>query len=121
MATATDPTSQIAELQREVGELRGELASLRSEQQRPRHEDPEVFARGLRQFIEMTNELIPGDVRVENSIDPEYPETVCVVFHVTAENKPNDVNALIAMEVEWHRRARAILPGATCHFCISID
>jgi hypothetical protein len=111
---------QIEELQREVRELRREVAILRSSDRRC-HDNGDALPRALAQLIVMTNELIPGEIRVENSVDPDDPDTVCVVFHVAAHLQLGDANAVIDTEVEWHRRARAIYPDATCHFRLAID
>jgi hypothetical protein len=121
MSTTIEQNKQLAELQREVHELRRELAILRPAKQGFNGDDADALPRGLKQLIEMTNELVPGELRIENSVDPDYPETVCVVFRVIANEKLNDVNAIIDTEIEWHRRARSIYPEATCYFRLAID
>ena len=121
MSATIEQNLQIAELQRDVRELRRELAALRAEKERPENGNSEVLPHALKQFIDMTNKLVPGELSVENSVDPDYPDTIHVVFNVAAQNKPNDANAIIDTEIEWHRRARAIFPGATCHFRLAID
>lgn len=83
--------------------------------------DARSLSRCLRRLFEMTNDLVPGDVRVENHPDPDHPETVHLVFRVAALAGPNDAQATIDMELEWHRRARAILPDATCYFRLAIE
>lgn len=35
--------------------------------------------------------------------------------------RPQDINAIIDKEIEWHRAARRVFPQATCHFSLVID
>lgn len=121
MSTTVDQSVQIAELQKEVRELRRELAALRARANDTGNGETNAVSRCLKQLVEMTNELIPGNLRVENSEDPEHPQTVCLVFHVSARDKFRDTDAVIDAEIEWHRRAHAIVPEATCYFRLAIE
>jgi hypothetical protein len=121
MSTDIYQNLQLVEIEREIREVRRELAALCSATQRVRSDDSEALPRVLKQLIDMTNELVPGELHVENSVDPDHPETNCVVFRVNAQNKLDDTNAMIDKEIEWHRRARAIFPTATCHFRVAIE
>ncbi|HQU43934.1 MAG TPA: hypothetical protein PK867_14040 [Pirellulales bacterium] len=113
---------RISELERSIRELRHELTTLRQQEEQCREQaSAEDLPRGLKQLIEMTNEVVPGPLRVENSVDPEYPDTTHVVFHVVPQNRLDDVHAVIDAEIEWHRRARAIFAEATCHFRLAIE
>ncbi|MGH7134792.1 MAG: hypothetical protein ACREHD_03580 [Pirellulales bacterium] len=116
-----DHNLRIAELEREVRELHSQIAELRSELHCQANQRMDEFARVLQQLVDMTNELLPGDVRVENGIDPEYPNTPSIVFRVTPHTRPHDTDATIDKEIEWHRAARKILPDATCYFGLAID
>jgi hypothetical protein len=120
-ATEIEQNVRIAELERDVRELRSALTShhLRSEL-RPNN-GVDLLLNVIRQLIEITNDLVPGKVSIENSVDPEYPETTHIIFRVDPEKKLDDVNAIIDKEIEWHRRARAIFPEATCYFRLLID
>lgn len=121
MSTTVDQTVQIAELQSEVRNLRRELATIRSATQDSARDGSEELPDCLKRIIEMTHDLIPGEVRVDSSADPEHPDVACVVFRVAALNRFEDVSAVIDTEIEWHRRARAIFPEATCHFRLAIE
>lgn len=119
--TKFEQDSRVAELEHRLQELRGELAAQHRTNGSPCHNAPQFFPRLLQNFIEMTNEVIPGDVSIESRTDPDDPDTPHIVFRVSAETKPENVNVVIGKEIEWHRRARAIFPAATCYFTLAID
>ena len=120
-AAEVDHNLRIAELEREVRELHSQVAELRSELRFQANQRSEAIASVLQQLVDMTNELLPGDVLVENGADPEYPNTPSIVFRVTPKTRPHDTDAIIDKEIEWHRAARKIVPSATCHFSLAID
>jgi hypothetical protein len=62
-------------------------------------------------ILAMTRDLIPGQITIEESADPEYPEATYIVFLVQAERKPKDFNALIDLELQWHRKVAEIAPA----------
>ena len=111
---------RIAELEQGVRELRAKLAAQRADLERADF-DRRDFPRTLREIVDMTNSILPGDVRIESKPDPEYPATNHIVFRVTPTVKLEDVNAVIDKEIEWHRNARRILPEATCHLSLAIE
>ena len=111
---------RIEDLERSVLQLRSELAAQRVEEQ-PHRQTTTAVPIVVRQLIEITNDLVPGEIRIENSIDPDYPETTHIVFHVTPAKKFDDVDAIIDREIQWHRRAREVFPEATCYFRLAID
>ena len=66
----------------------------------------------LEELIDMTVAIFAGQVSVENSADPEYPETVNVVFRVCLDNKDMDIEDIIDRELVWYRQVAKIAPGA---------
>lgn len=116
--TSIEENARLAELERHVSELRARLDDQVADRERYLSE---AFPRVLRQLLQVTNEILPGDVRIEDGTDPEYPKSPSIVFRVAPTTKPNDVNAVIDKEIEWHRAARKVYPQATCHFTLVID
>lgn len=121
MSTDVEQSLRIAELEREVRGLRSQVAELHSELVRQERHQSEAVPRVLQQLMNMTHEILPGEVRIEDSTDPEYPDTPSIVFRVSPNAKPGNIDAVIDKEIEWHRAARKILPSATCHFSLAID
>lgn len=114
-------TPRVSVLERDLRQMQQELAALRAARASSARPDDDSFPRLLRQLVEMTNQILPGDIRIESSVDEDYPETVRLVFHVVPQTKLADANAVIDKELEWHRNARKIFPEATCYFALAID
>lgn len=119
--TLSSADLRIAELEHSVRELRAELAAQRSALEQQRERSPLAFPHLLRELLDMTNSILPGQVRIESNPDPEHPGAVHIVFRVAPADKLPDANSVIDKEIEWHRNARRILPDATCHFSVAID
>lgn len=114
-------TPRVSGLERDLREMQKELSALRAAKAKSARPDDDSFPLLLRQLVEMTNQILPGEVRIESSVDEDYPQTVRLVFHVVPETKLADENAVIDKELEWHRYARKIFSEATCHFALAID
>lgn len=114
-------TPRVSVLERDLREMQKELSALHAAKAKSARPVDDSFPRLLRQLVEMTNQILPGDVRIESSVDEDYPETVRLVFHVIPKTKLVDANAVIDKELEWHRNARKIFPEATCYFALAID
>jgi hypothetical protein len=112
---------RIEDLERSVLQIRSELAAQRVAKEQPHRQTATALPIVVRQLIEITNDLVPGEIRIENSIDPDYPETTHIVFHVTPVKKFDDVDSIIDSEIQWHRRAREVFPEATCYFRLALD
>ncbi len=74
-----------------------------------------TLADRLEELIDLTNEVFPGRVCLEKSIDPDYPGTVHVLFRVACERRP-EIDDLIDKEVLWHGRVREIAPDSIGRF-----
>lgn len=61
-------------------------------------------------IVRMTNELVPGELRIEVSVDPEFPERPSLVFHVRQQSRSLSVEEEIDRELEWHARAGIVAP-----------
>ena len=116
--TNVEENPRLAELERDVSDLRARLADQIADREQYL---AEVLPGVLRQLVQVTNEILPGDIRVEDGTDPEYPNTPSIVFRVAPTMRPSDVNAVIDKEIEWHRAVRKVFPQATCHFSLVID
>ena len=75
----------------------------------------------LAEILEITKDVFPGQVFVEDIQDPEYPETMYLVFHIVRDCPEDDVNKTIDREIEWHRRVREVYPDATCRFRLAVE
>ena len=57
-----------------------------------------------------TRNLFLGHVTIEERCDPEYPDVTYLVFRVESARKPGDIDALIDLELLWHRRIAEFAP-----------
>lgn len=65
----------------------------------------------LDEIARMTSELFAGDVRIETSVDPEYPQRPNFVFHVSQKSRSPDVEEEIDRELDWHARISGLALG----------
>ena len=65
----------------------------------------------------ITEELFPGEIRIERDYDPEYPAHRFIVFNVRATGETKE---LLDRQCEWHRRLAAIVPNDGESITISI-
>jgi hypothetical protein len=62
-------------------------------------------------ILRVTESLVPGEVRVEISIDPECPERASIVFHVVSSCKLS-INEALERELLWQREIGRIAPDS---------
>jgi len=70
------------------------------------------------QVVGLTNELFPGGLAVETSVDPEMRDDVCLLFQVDSNR---GVDEIVALDQQWHRGVAAIALQWPGLFCLSID
>jgi hypothetical protein len=73
------------------------------------------------EIIKLTNLMFNGEVHVETSVDPEYPDTIYHVFRVIPTAKGEDIEAIIDRELAWHRQVARIAPSFMCRVRLLIE
>jgi hypothetical protein len=71
-----------------------------------------------RQVAALTTELFRGEFTVEIDVDPEIRGDICLLFQVTASGS---VEAIAALDQQWHRRVTSIALKWPGLFSLSID
>lgn len=93
-------------------------------QNRDHHDDlqqlsPSIAA--INEIVTLTNDFFPGKVRVEISVDPEFPEWPCVVFHVREEHKVANIDEVIDRELQWHAQVAKLAPESVDRLRLLIE
>lgn len=70
------------------------------------------------QLAALTTELFPGNLSIETGIDPENRDDVCLLFQVDAGG---NVDEILALHDQWHRRLLSVAPQWPGLFRLSID
>ena len=70
----------------------------------------DIPANVVEQIVRVTSELFPGNVRIEVSVDPEYPAHPSLVFHVRQASKSSGIEEEIDRELEWHAQVGKLAP-----------
>lgn len=70
------------------------------------------------QAATVTHELFPEKFAVETRVDPEIRDDVCLLFQVHAEG---DIEEILALRDQWHRRLLSFVPKWPGLFRLSID
>ncbi len=68
--------------------------------------------------IRLTQELFPGQVRVEVEQDPEIPDDSYLVFNVAAEGTVPDI---VKRRLEWHNQVRELIPDRAQRLRLSVE
>lgn len=71
--------------------------------------DATAFGDYLDDILALTEEIFPGEVRIDVEADPEWPQDRYVVFTVKADG---DARELVQRQCEWHRRVLAVAPDS---------
>jgi len=81
--------------------------------------DPPI--RGMEEVIQFTKEFFAGNVSIEVSVDPEFPERPNVVFHVSEQPKSANIDDVIDRELQWHAEVAKISPDSVDRLRVFIE
>jgi len=111
---------RIEELIRELGDTRRELAAFKRAVELGRTASHEAVQGGdscLLDVVTATQELFPGEIRIEVDADPSEPDERFVVFNVRAAG---DLKAIIRRERDWHERLCALTSRSSSPYRLSV-
>lgn len=81
----------------------------------------QVSIAALDEIIQLTSNSFPGNVCVEISADPEFPDWPSIVFHVHQEHKNLDIDDVIDRELQWHAQIAKVAPDSLDRLRLLID
>lgn len=113
---ADSHAEQLAKSRREVERLRQQLSSMQVGQGEAAQFAATILP-AIDPIAEMTLRLFPGPLSIEYAYDPENPSDQWLVFDVVAQGEYKDYRD---RQFQWHEEVRAIVPGESGEFRLSI-
>lgn len=110
--TATDTASQLATL-----ELRVKALEMRLEKTDTPSSNCFDIAPILPELMNITQEIFPGEARVNLESDPEFPEETYFVVDVQASGTSEEI---LNRRGKWHERVRQVSPDCFGNVRLSI-
>jgi hypothetical protein len=66
------------------------------------------------EVLKLTQEMFGGRAMVEHQHDPDFPESVFIVFNIAYAAEPPEI---VARHIEWHERVDKLVPGNSFRLC----
>ncbi|HVX09698.1 MAG TPA: hypothetical protein VHC22_00715 [Pirellulales bacterium] len=98
-------------LKRQVDSLESRLA---------KSESSESTLDDIEAILRLTQSLFPGEVKIETSVDPEYPDSPSIVFHVV-NTADLSIQAVLDRELQWQREIGRIAPESRDRLRLFVD